>query len=241
MSTARRDALALGFASLFPLAMAWCYFVVLGGEPERYGPWVGRAYAIGKLIQFPFPLLYVVLIDRGWRPRFRWHWDGFAFALAFAALVDLGMAGLYFGVLRGTPLLAGTPEQIFAKLRGFAADTPATYVALGLFIAIVHSGLEEYYWRWFVFGWMRRYLSLGSAAVLSGLAFMLHHVVILAVYFPGRFWTLALPFSLCVAVGGIVWAWLYERTGTLLAPWLSHALVDAAILFIGYDLVRGLW
>ena len=45
-------------------------------------------------------------------------------------------------------------------------------------------------------------------------------------------------FSVCVAVGGAMWAWLYERTGSLLGPWLSHLLVDAAIFAIGYDLVR---
>ena len=40
-----------------------------------------------------------------------------------------------------------------------------------------------------------------------------------------------------VATGGAVWAWLYERTGSLWAAWLSHLLVDTAIMAVGYDLV----
>jgi hypothetical protein len=36
-----------------------------------------------------------------------------------------------------------------------------------------------------------------------------------------------------------VWAWLYERTQSVWAPWLSHLVVDAAIYVIGYDLLRG--
>jgi membrane protease YdiL (CAAX protease family) len=43
--------------------------------------------------------------------------------------------------------------------------------------------------------------------------------------------------SLCVAAGGVIWAVLYRRYGTLLGPWLSHALVDAAIFAIAYQMV----
>jgi membrane protease YdiL (CAAX protease family) len=108
---------------------------------------------------------------------------------------------------------------------------------MAAFIAVAHAALEEYYWRWFVFGRLRRHLAVGAAAVLSGLAFMGHHVLVLAVYFPGRFWGAAVPLSLAIAVGGVVWAWLYHRSGSLLGPWLSHVLVDAAIMLIGYDLM----
>jgi membrane protease YdiL (CAAX protease family) len=40
-----------------------------------------------------------------------------------------------------------------------------------------------------------------------------------------------------VAVGGSVWAWLYNRSDNFYAVWASHALVDAAIFIIGYDLI----
>ena len=47
---------------------------------------------------------------------------------------------------------------------------------------------------------------------------------------PGRFWSAAMPFSLCVAAGGVAWAWFYHRYQTLYAPWMSHMLADAAIM-----------
>jgi len=47
----------------------------------------------------------------------------------------------------------------------------------------------------------------------------------------------ALPFSLCIAVGGMVWAWLYHRTHTIYSSWISHLVIDAAIMVVGYDLV----
>ena len=36
---------------------------------------------------------------------------------------------------------------------------------------------------------------------------------------------------------GVVWALLYYRSKSLWGPWLSHAIVDAGIFAIGYDLV----
>ena len=106
-----------------------------------------------------------------------------------------------------------------------------------LFLAGVHSLMEEYYWRWFVFRELKGLLAPGAAIALSSLAFMAHHVIILWIYLPGRFLTAVVPFSLCVALGGAAWAWLYERSGTLYTPWLSHLLVDVAILAVGYEMV----
>lgn len=68
---------------------------------------------------------------------------------------------------------------------------------------------------------------------------MAHHVIVLGMFFPNHFWTAAVPFSICIAVGGAFWAWLYDRTGSIYSPWISHLLVDLAILAIGYDLVFG--
>ena len=45
-------------------------------------------------------------------------------------------------------------------------------------------------------------------------------------------------FAICVAIGGMIWAWLYDRTGSLYGPWLSHLAVDAGIFFIGWDMVK---
>lgn len=233
------ERLAIAFAATFPLALTWVYFVQLGGAG---GPsWLAAGYAVGKLIQFPFPLAYALLFDRASLRGLRLANRGLGWGIAFALAVDVAFAALYFGVLRDGPLLAETGPQILEKLRQFRADAPLPYFAFGAFVCLLHSGLEEYYWRWFVFGRMTRVVDWRWAAALSGVAFMAHHVVILGVYFPGRFWTMAAPLALCVAVGGVVWAWLFRRSDSLLAPWLSHALIDAGIFLVGYDLASRLW
>ena len=162
---------------------------------------------------------------------------GVPLGAAFGVLVAAGMFALYFGILRHSSVFGDTPAMVHRKLEEFGFDTPAAYWAFAGFLCVIHSLLEEYYWRWFVFGQLRRVAPAGAAILVSSFAFMAHHIIVLNVYFPGQFWTATLPFSLCVAGGGIIWAWLYDRSGSLLGPWLGHLLIDAAILVIGYDLV----
>jgi membrane protease YdiL (CAAX protease family) len=225
------------FAMTFPSVVAWLYFVVLttGGSENPAQQWT---YTLGKVVQFGTPVVFLTLVDRRW-PRFlRPHRRGMGLGLAFGLAVAAAMLGLYFGLLRGSSALEKTPAELLKKLQELGCAAPARYLLLALFISLVHSLLEEYYWRWFVFGRLRELIPWGWALVLSSLGFMGHHVIVLQVYLPERFLTEVVPFSLAIAVGGGVWAWLYERTGTLYPSWLSHAMVDAMIFVIGWDLVR---
>jgi hypothetical protein len=235
---ARALAAALAFAMLFPTLVAWLYFLVLARGGGQANPWQQFTYGAGKCVQFAFPVLFLWASEgrfpRPRRPHFAGLLPGLAFGLAVAALTF----GLYFGVLRHSALLARTPDQIRQKLQEFGADSAPGYVLLGAFLCVAHSLLEEYYWRWFIFGRLRKLLPLAPALLLASLAFMAHHVIVLSVFFPGQFLSAALPLSLGIAAGGVVWALLYERTRSVWSPWLSHLLVDAAILVIGWELLR---
>jgi membrane protease YdiL (CAAX protease family) len=245
----KRDWLALVFAMTYPAVMAWLYFVVLAGpprdpaspEPPRANPAFQAGFAAGKAVQFAFPLLFVWLVE-GRRPRpgaptFRGAGLGLTFGLLVAAAILLVYHGFLHGYLAGL----GAASRVRAKVEDFGLDSPGGFLVMAVFISAVHSLLEEYYWRWFVFGRLRHMIPVGAAAVVSGLAFMAHHVIVLAVYFPGhsQFFTTVLPFSLAVAGGGVVWAWLYHQTGSIYAPWLSHTVIDLAIMAVGYDMLFG--
>jgi len=163
-----------------------------------------------------------------------------------AALVDprpnaAALLGLYFGWLKHSDLLEDTPAKVYQKVQEFGMATPGGFLLLAGFISLIHSLFEEYYWRWFVFGGLRKYLAVWPAILVSSLAFMGHHVIVLGVYFPEQFWLLAVPFSLAVAVGGGVWAWIYERSQSLWATWISHLVIDTAIMAIGYDMISRYW
>ncbi|MBX9681737.1 MAG: CPBP family intramembrane metalloprotease [Gemmataceae bacterium] len=228
---------ALAFAMLFPAAMTWLYFVALGHHGGEPGPAQSIAYAVGKTIQFGFPILFFAMTrpSRFGLPKLTLH--GWGLAIGFALLTALAMATLYFGWLKHSSWLGDTPQRVREKVEGFGIASLPAFIAFALFLSAIHSLLEEYYWRWFVFGELRDRVSTPPAIVLSALGFMLHHIVVLGVYFPDRFWTLALPFSFGVAFGGAVWAWIYARADSLLPAWASHALIDAAIMVIGWNLL----
>src|SRR5438270_12057922 len=122
------------------------------------------------------------------------------------------MFALYFLLLRHSPWLAQTPARIREKLQEFGADSPAGYLALSLFLSVAHSFLEEYYWRWFVFGRLSTLLPVGSAMILSSLGFLSHHVLVVWAYLPDKILTGVLPASLAVAAGGLAWSWIYHRS-----------------------------
>jgi membrane protease YdiL (CAAX protease family) len=232
----KRDLAALAFAMTFPTLMAWIYFVVLAGG-EGANPAVPAAYSAGKVVQFLFPVVYVWFTARDrLRPRSPTG-SGLLVGLGFGLLVAVAGFGLYKLLHRYTDAFVNTPALVAGMLQKFGMTDMGRYLLFAVAFCVVHSLMEEYYWRWFVFGWLKRWTPVGAAIALSSLAFMGHHVVILSVYFPGRFWTAALPFSLCVAVGGAVWAWLYHRTQSLYAAWASHAVIDAAIFAIGFDMI----
>lgn len=232
-----RDVAVLIFASLFPLAMAWLYFVALAEGQAQANLALLAAFSAGKLVQALLPAAYVWWYERERLSPSLPTRHGLVLGGGFGLLVAAAMFGLYLAWLKHSPLVADTPERVLSKLRESGMATPAAFVGMAVFYCLLHSLFEEYYWRWFVYGTMRRHVPVAAANLLSSIGFMLHHVVILGVFFPGRFWLLAVPFSLGVAVGGAVWAWIYERSGSLYAAWLSHALIDAALMAIGYDMV----
>jgi uncharacterized protein len=234
-------ALALLLAMVYPSVMTLLEFIVLPASGQHDNPILPLVFAAGKLVQFGFPLLYVLCFQPGRVRPSRPTSRGVGLGTVFGLVVAAGIIGLYFTWLRNTVLMTETPAKVHGWLTHMHLTTPERFLAMAAFLSVLHSFLEEYYWRWFVFGGLRKYLPEIVAVVLSSLAFMAHHVIILYVYLPGQFWTLAVPFSLGVAGGGMVWAWLYARTESLYAPWISHMLVDAALMIVGYEMVVRYW
>ncbi|MEI8374866.1 MAG: CPBP family intramembrane glutamic endopeptidase [Planctomycetota bacterium] len=227
------DAAALWAAALFPSFATWLYFVVLTQNPSAA---VQAAYAAEKVLQFAFPLVWVVLVQRQKLRLARPNRAGMTEGLVFGAAVLAGMLLLYFQWLKPAGYLAAAAVPITAKATALGMGSPARFILGGVLLSSIHSLLEEYYWRWFLFGGLRRFMPVAPAVILSSLAFTAHHVILLAIYFGGS--PLAtIFFSLCVTVGGAAWAWIYHRSGSLLGPWLSHLLIDAGIFIVGYDLM----
>ncbi len=73
ISATRADRVALLFALTFPTLMTWVYFIGLAESP---GALQLAASGIGKVIQFGFPVFWVVVVQRQRLSRPRFQRDG---------------------------------------------------------------------------------------------------------------------------------------------------------------------
>ncbi len=251
MDAKKIEPYVLAIAIVLPTIVTWIYFVSLADSAASVQQ---TAYGIGKTIQFALPVVWVGLLCREkmtsllpWvegeflaskpeqafrRSQATWTAIGFGAFVAVSVFV-----GFYFIV---TPLGLAQPlvAEVNKKVAGMSLNSPTQFILLGLFYALVHSFMEEYYWRWFVFKRLLNYLPLWGAVGISSVGFMAHHVILMATFL-GWDSPLAYLISATVAIGGVVWAWLYWRSRRLAYPWISHMIVDAAIFALGYVLVFG--
>jgi membrane protease YdiL (CAAX protease family) len=219
---------------MLPTLITLVYFVWLAkSAPVVYGPL--------KALQFALPAAWIFGVRRERRALFEATAAGatrssLLVGAAFGATVVAAGLVIYFGWLVPQQIFATSQAAIQGKVADMQLATPARYIGLSIFYALCHSFLEEYYWRWFVFRECHAAMPLPPAIAVSSLGFMAHHVLVLAQFF-GWHSPLTYLLSLGVAIGGLFWAWLYQRYGTLAGPWLSHLLLDAGIFAIGYHLV----
>ena len=248
-----RDFLALAFAIALPTFVTLVYFEWLEDFSSQFQQ---VAFAIGKIIQFGFPLAWVWLwyrkrlrtfspfardthpnadekINRHWASQ---HANGIG--VAFGLLVVTAMFGIYLFLIKGTELGDELSILVREKVIDMGLVSYWKYISLGIFYALCHSFLEEYYWRWFVFDLLKKFVRPVFAMIISGLGFMAHHVVLLGTFFNWSVMTYL--FSICIAIGGVFWAWQYEKTDRLMAPWLSHMIVDAGIFSLGFLIVHSI-
>lgn len=233
-------------AVALPSVVTWCYFILLADQPAKLQQ---GTYSVGKVFQFSFPLLWLALALK--RPWFggglselpataedsTWR---FGTSIGFATAMGLAVCGAMFAIYCwGLPdqVRQDLNQQLTERVQSFSINSAPKFLGLSVFYALVHSFLEEYYYRWFVFGQLRNVTGLVPAMIWSGLAFMGHHVIVLAHYF-GGLTPVAIFLSLSIAVGGMIWAWQYEKSRSLLGPWLSHLLVDAGIFGLGFWILR---
>jgi len=217
----------------YPAVMTWFYFVYATRYPTNVQQII---YLAGKGIQFAFPIVWVWAVLREPLIQNRPSARGVLIAVLFSSVV-VGASWFVFNYyLRATSVFADAAPQVHVRLASIGINTVGKYVLLGVFYSLFHSLLEEYFWRWFAFGQLRRVMRLWPAVLLSSLAFMAHHVVVLGRFFESAPWV-GLLLSSAVTIGGIFWAWLYDRSGSLLGPWVGHLMIDAGIFWVGYELI----
>tara|TARA_R110002096_G_scaffold159011_9_gene324654 strand:- start:7154 stop:7861 length:708 start_codon:yes stop_codon:yes gene_type:complete len=231
-TTQIRIILALSFGLSFPLVSNSLYFVVAENPVlARIGYFASKA----TLLAWPLVCFYFLLPRQPGETR------------PGPAKKQIGWS-LFIGVQTGVIIVAAivflmqTPLGDVVREGGDAVKDRVSqlgfdrnFLVTALLISSVHAALEEYYWRWFAWGQLRRFVPGGWSHVIAGFAFAAHHYVIVWVFFTPWF---AILLGTMVAVGGMIWSVLYQRTGTLIGAWISHMFVDLAIFWVGWTLIQ---
>ncbi|MFW5871004.1 MAG: CPBP family intramembrane glutamic endopeptidase [Verrucomicrobiota bacterium] len=212
-----------------PFVAALFYFLIIKDQA------VSRlVYIATKVFLVAWPLgVYFLALRNAPRPMKR-EGTGRGRAVMLGIISGIALAALIYAAMH-TPL-GKMAEASAGSIRERTEHLGILewYWIFSVFLSVVHSLIEEFYWRWFSFGLLNKVYAPAFAIALSSLAFASHHVIITGQFFN---WPLGILCGAGIAAGGAVWAWLYHRTGSLLAPWISHAIVDFAVMAIGYRIL----
>ena len=209
-----------------PLAASFFYFVLFPGT------FLGNSFYSGiKVFLLIWPFVAVCFFLREpliERVREKRHLPSAVAGFAFGAVVF----ALLVWLVKESPfsyLITENSARISERIRGLGVAEHFLWFAL--FISFAHAALEEFFWRWFVFGQLRKMISVPWACFWAAVGFAAHHIVILTQFFPIG-WALVL--GACVGIGGAVWSLIYHRYGSLLGAWISHMIIDLGLMWVGW-------
>lgn len=216
-------------AMTLPLIASLFYFVIFSGDT------LGQIIYTGtKVFTVIMPVIAVLWIFK--EPHLFKRKESLkqhAKSLPLGIISGLAILGIMAALIK-TPIwpevLAGGPA-IREKIVNLGILNH--YLLFAIFVSFIHSLIEEYYWRWFVYGQLRQLVRPWMAHALAAISFAAHHIVVTTQFFSP---TLGIIFGLLVGVGGLIWSLHYQRQGSLLSPWVSHMISDIGLLSFGYYL-----
>jgi len=183
----------------------------------------------------PLPLYWIIVV-RARVPLAALGWQG-----ASRRYVVMAVAVAFGYLLAGTQIYRaiGLEQALDTYLRedlsqyfGPAGADPLRLLAFLLVVGPLAAIAEELFFRGFIFGWLRRRMGAWSAAGISAAVFAAVHFHYLV---PGGL--LGATAAVDIFVTGLLLAWLYQTSGSLVPPIVMHAVNNITIiLFVAFVL-----
>ncbi len=220
-------------ALLLPAIASVIYFVWLPGTPLAKG-----IYSFTKVFMLVWPVIAIRLCLR---ERFRdtdpdrpmkQHFASIQGGILFGLITITVMYALYDLTVLGV-ILRDNADNIFSHLESFGVVR--YFWLLAIFISFFNAAFEEFYWRWFGFGQLRKICSPRLAHLFAAIGFSLHHIVVLSQFVP---LSTAVFLGACVGIGGAVWSLIYHGSRSLWGAWVSHLIIDLGIMWIGWQVLQ---
>ncbi len=209
----------------FQLVGAYLYFELFKGEDFSQ-----TIYFVTKILLVIWPLLWLVAMKRVALP----FWKGeMKKSVVWGVLSGVALFLLILGIYI---LFADYLSQFIGNVLEAAKNLNFLehYILFSIFLSIVHSFIEEYYWRWFILNGLLVKVGKWAAMIIGSLAFASHHFIVVLQFVP---LALAILATFLIFLLGMFWSYFYLKTKSIIGPWISHFFADAIIMGLGYFLI----
>ncbi|PPA71173.1 CPBP family intramembrane glutamic endopeptidase [Jeotgalibacillus proteolyticus] len=102
-------------------------------------------------------------------------------------------------------------------------------------LLLINPILEEIYWRGFMFDRLRDKMKAGGTIFFTAFFYTLYHMLSVIPIFYG---IASLAAIIPVFIAGLFFGYLREKTGSILAAIISHALSDLGIVAVYWFIIR---
>lgn len=143
--------------------------------------------------------------------------------------------GVYAVILSGYFLTKNTIDYsgVTSGLTEGMGITAENFIYVALYISLMNSFLEEFFFRGYGFITLKKYTSRRTAYLFSSSIFALYHIGMLVSMFHFG----ALVLLLCgLIAGGCIFNYLNESSDTIYPSWFVHMFANFAINTVGFIL-----
>jgi len=121
-------------------------------------------------------------------------------------------------------------ENIIVELENNVKVTKSTFIFIAIYITLINSLIEEFFFRGFIFMNLYENTNKIMASVFSALLFSLYHMAMFKTWFEPAIMVVSL---LGLFLTGCIFNWLSIKSKNFINPWIVHMFGDAAIMAIG--------
>ncbi len=132
---------------------------------------------------------------------------------------------------------------LFSKVFDFSGITASltknigvskdNFLYVSLYISLMNSLLEEFFFRGFGFIILQKHTSLKFAYLFSSLAFALYHIAMMIGWFD---WYVFIPAIASLMIGGCIFNYVNYKYQSIYVSWFIHLSANVAINLIGAHL-----
>ncbi len=123
--------------------------------------------------------------------------------------------------------------NITSSLGGSLGVKLENFIFVSLYITLINSFLEEFFFRGFSFLILKKYISKKSSYIFSSLAFALYHVTMMVGWFSIY---LLLLIIAGLFIGGLIFDYFNDKYENIYSSWIIHLFANLAINTVGFIL-----